>query len=84
MKLIRHPRSREATRWLREESAAQARRHRAIIAQQEALTAKRNRWVADFLARIQTRGFHVHADQVRKIPPKEIPSPPKRKFRVVF
>lgn len=84
MKLIRHPRSREATRWLREESAEQARRYRAIVAQQQALAPKRNRWVADFLGRIQTRGFHVHSDQVRRIAAKEIPSPPKRKFRVVF
>lgn len=84
MKLIPHSRSSEATRWLREESAAQARRYRAIVAQQEALGPKRNGWVAGFLARIQKRGFHVHADQMRKIPAGEIPSPPKRKFRVVF
>ena len=84
MKLIKHVRSREARRWLREESAEQARRYRTILAEQEALSPKRTRWIADFLHRIQTRGYHVHFDQLRKIPASEIPSPPKRKFRVVF
>jgi len=84
MKLIKHERSREARRWLREEGREQRRRYRVIVAEQEALSPKRNRWIADFLRRIQTRGYHVHFDQLRKIPANEIPSPPKRKFRVVF
>ncbi len=83
MRLIRHERSREARRWLREESAEQARRYRSIVSEQEALSPKRNRWIADFLQRIQIRGYHMHFDQMRKIPASDIPSQPKRKFRVV-
>lgn len=84
MKLIPHKRSREAERWLKQEVAAQKVRYRAIVAEQDALAPRRAKWVAEFLYRIQTRGYHVHFDQMRKISPEEIPTQPKRKFRVVF
>ena len=54
------------------------------VQEQDALEPKRNKWVADFLERIQTRGTHIHYDQMRKVRPEEIPTKPKRKFRVVF
>lgn len=84
MKLIRHKRSREAERWLKQEIREQKTRYRKIVAEQEALAPQREKWVAAFLERIQTRGFNVHADVLRKIPPEEIPQRPKRKFKVVF
>ncbi len=84
MKLIPRARSREAARWLRQEAAEQQRRYRAIVAEQEALAPKRDRWIDEFLERIQTRGYNVHYDQLRKIPADEIPTRPKRKFRVIF
>lgn len=84
MKRIHYQRTRAAVQWLREEIAAQKRRYKAIVAEQDALAPRRDQWVADFLQRIQTRGYHVHFDQMRKISAEEIPSRPKRKFRVVF
>ena len=84
MKLIRHTRTREAQRWLRQEVAEQKRRYRRIVAEQDALAPKRDRWIARFLERIQTRGVNVHSDQLRKVSPEEIPVRPKRRFRVVF
>jgi hypothetical protein len=39
---------------------------------------------AGFLERIQTRGYNVHFNMLRKIKPEEIPKRPKRKFKVVF
>jgi hypothetical protein len=84
MKFIEHKRSREVDAWLRKEVAEQKVRYRKIVAEQDALTPKRDKWIADFLHRIQTRGFHVHFDQMRKIRPEEVPVKPKRKFRVVF
>ena len=84
MKRIPNERTREAVRWLREEIADQKRRYRAIVSEQEALAPMRDRWIAAFLQRIQTRGYHVHFDQMRKIAADEIPTRPKRKFRVVF
>lgn len=84
MKFIPHKRSREVEAWLRQEKAEQKRRYAGIVAEQEALSPKRDQWIADFLQRIQTRGTHVHWDQMRKVRPEEIPVKPKRKFRVVF
>lgn len=84
MKLIKHPRSTAVARWLRQEGAEQRKRYSAIVAEQDALSPKRERWVEGFLHRIQTRGFNVHSDQLRKIPAEEIPTKPRRKFRVVF
>lgn len=84
MKLINNTRSREAQRWLRQEIAAQKQRYKAIVAEQDALAPKRDKWIDEFLHRIQTRGYHVHFDQLRKIAPEEIPSRPKRRFKVVF
>lgn len=84
MKSIPHKRSREVEAWLRKEEVEQRKRYRKIVAEQDALAPKRDRWVAQFLQRIQTRGFHVHYDQMRKVRPEEIPAKPRRKFRVVF
>ncbi|MEY4357604.1 MAG: hypothetical protein RL469_930 [Pseudomonadota bacterium] len=84
MKSIPHRRSREVVAWLRKEDAEQKKRYRKIVQEQDALEPKRNKWVADFLERIQTRGTHIHYDQMRKVRPEEIPTKPKRKFRVVF
>jgi len=84
MKSIPHRRSREVVAWLRKEDAEQNKRYRKIVQEQDALEPKRNKWVADFLERIQTRGTHIHYDQMRKVRPEEIPTKPKRKFRVVF
>ena len=84
MKFIKHQRTKSAMVWLREESTAQARRYRSIVSEQEAIGPRRERWVAEFLERIQSRGYHTHFDQLRKIHVSEIPVRPKRKFRVVF
>ena len=84
MKFIENKRSREAEAWLKKEIAEQKRRYRKIVAEQEALSPKRDKWIADFLQRTQTRGVHTHYDQMRKVRPEEIPVKPKRKFKVVF
>lgn len=84
MKFIENKRSREAEAWLKKEIVEQKRRYRKIVAEQEALTPKRDKWIADFLYRIQTRGVHTHYNMMRKVAPEEIPVKPKRKFKVVF
>ncbi len=84
MKSIPHKRSREVEAWLKREIAEQKVRYRSIVAEQDALEPKRDKWVAEFLQRIQTRGTHVHFNMMRKVRPEEIPVRPKRKFRVVF
>ena len=84
MKLIKYKRSREAERWMKQETREQKSRYKKIVAEQDALSPRRDKWIADFLERIQTRGFNVHADMLRKIPQEKIPKKPKRKFKVVF
>jgi hypothetical protein len=84
MQKLKYTRTPAVVRWLREEVARQRKRYRQIVAQQDRLASKRDRWIADFLQRIQRRGYNVHSDQLRKIAPEEIPSRPKRRFRVVF
>ena len=84
VKVIEHEISRQVKAWLKKEAAEQKARYKKIVEEQEALSPKRDKWVADFLERIQTRGFNVHADMRRKIAASEIPKKPRRKFKVVF
>jgi hypothetical protein len=84
LKVIEHRVSREVRAWLRQEAAEQKTRYKKIVEEQEALSPKRDKWVAEFLHRIQTRGFNVHADMRRQIPDSEMPKKPRRKFKVVF
>ena len=74
----------EVGAWLRREVREQEARYRKIVAEMETLAPQRERWIAEFYERIQTRGFNVHADVRRRVRPEEIPPPPRRKLRVVF
>jgi hypothetical protein len=83
--LIKYKRSREAESWLKKEIAEQRKRYRAIEHEMNVVIApKRDKWFAEFLENIQTRGYHAHFNMMRKIKPEEIPKKPKRKTRVVF
>jgi hypothetical protein len=84
VKFIQNRRSREAERWLKQEIRDQKLRYRKIVAEQDSIAPKRDRWIAAFLDRIQNRGFNVHSNMLRKIPREEIPQKPKRKFKVIF
>jgi len=81
---IPHTRSADVRAWMKKETAAQKKRYQLIVKEQDALAPKRDKWIADFLTRIQSRGFNVDADMMRVIKPEEIPTRPKRKFKVVF
>ena len=83
--LIKHVRSREAAAWLKKEVAEQKARYRKIEHEMNVtVAAQRDRWIDDFLQRLQTRGYHTHFNMMRRIRPEEIPKRPKRKFKVVF
>ena len=84
LKVIERKRSAAVRSWLKKEKDEQKKRYQKIVADMDALASKRDKWVAEFLERIQTRGFNVHADMKRKIQPEEIPKKPRRKFKVVF
>ena len=49
MKSIEHKRSREVEAWLRKEIAEQKVRYRNIVAEQDALSPTRDKWIAQFL-----------------------------------
>ena len=59
-------------------------RRRASARLNITIAAQRDKWIDAFLERIQTRGYHVHFNMMRKIKPEEIPKRPKRKFKVVY
>ena len=72
------PRSAEAQAWLEAETADQQRRYEGIVAEQQALTPDRERWYAEFLEIVSTRGFNVTGDQRRVIGEDELPRKPDR------
>ena len=83
--LIKHARSREAAAWLKKEIAEQKARYRKIEHEMNvAIEKTRERWYDEFLERIQTRGYNVHFNMLRRIKPEEIPKRPKRKSKVVY
>ena len=80
------PRSAAAEAWLEEEVAEQQRRYDAIVAEMDSIESDREKWYAQFLEIIQTKGFNVTGDQRRVIPADEIPEKPDRDdaMRVVW
>jgi hypothetical protein len=81
---IGHTRGPEVKAWMKKETEEQKQRYKEIVAEMESLSAKRDQWVDDFFKRIQTRGFNVDGDVVRKIKASELPKRPNRKFKVNF
>ena len=74
----------DVERWIDENAAEQERRHAQIAAEMAALSAERDRWIADFFARLQTTGYNVNGDQKRRIRPDELPQKPDRPFKVTY
>ena len=81
---LKHERSPEAQAWIDAEASAQLEIYAKIVKEMDDLEPERERWIEEFLERIQTRGYHVHADILRVIKPEEIPVRPNRKLRVVY
>ncbi|MGH9845921.1 MAG: hypothetical protein ACREEM_45030 [Blastocatellia bacterium] len=78
-------RSPAVEKWLQREAKEQTARYKKIEKQMNMTIApERDNWIEAFLERIQTRGFFIHSDMKRKIKLEEIPTRPKRKFKVVF
>ena len=74
----------EAQSWIKENIAEQKKRYAAIVKEQDELAPQREKWVAEFLRIVQTRGFTVSGDMKRVIKPSEIARKPKGKHQVVF
>jgi hypothetical protein len=83
--LIEYKRSPAAKAWLKRELAEQQKRYREISQRMNVERAPVwEKAYADFLERIQVRGYSVTGDVLQKIPAAEIPRKPRRKSRVVY
>ena len=71
-------------KWVEKELKEQIERYELIVKQMEDLTKEREEWVADFLSRIQTRGFHWHAENKRVIDKNEVRPRDGRPLQVVY
>ncbi len=74
----------EEKAWFEEELKEQLERYETIVKEMEDLSSEREQWVADFLHRVQTRGFHWHAENRRVIPKDEIRPRDGRPLQVIF
>ncbi len=81
---IKHKRNDKVKAWMKKETGEQKKRYKSIVEKMDAIASKRDKWCADFLKRVQKRGFNPDRDQFRIIKPEEIPTQPKRKFKVNF
>lgn len=80
------PMTAEAKSWLEKEIASQEDRYKAIVDEQDDLIPEREKWYAEFLEIVQTRGFSFTGDERRPIPKDEVPEKPDRPdaMRVVW
>ena len=70
--------------WLKAELDDQRTRYDKIVQEQEALTPQREKWVKEFLERIQVRGVHVHFNIRRVVPKSEIRPRDGRPLQVIY
>ncbi len=70
--------------WMKVEVEEQRKRYDKIVQDMEALTPDRERWVKQFLERIQVRGVHVHFNLRRVVPKSEIRPRDGRPLQVIY
>lgn len=68
----------EAEAWMKDETAAQEVRYKAIVDEIDGIEDERAEWIDEFLRLIQTSGYYMTGDQKRLIPDEEMPTKPKR------
>ena len=71
-------RDKEADAWMKDETAAQEVRYKAIVDEIDGKEDERAEWIEGFLNQIQTSGYNMPGDQKRLIPDEEMPTKPKR------
>jgi hypothetical protein len=81
---LKPARKADAEAWFKENVAEQKKRYAAIVKEMNQLGAQREKWYADFLKIISTRGFNFNGDMRVVIPAKSLPKKPKGRSRVVF
>ena len=81
---INYKRSKEATKWLEEETAEQLERYKKIVAHMEEISEERDQWYEEFFSRIKNQGFNADGDNRIKIADDDLPVKPKTKHKVVY
>ncbi len=81
---IDHEKSPEVEAWIEQEAKEQEARYKKIADEMDALSEQREQWYAEFLDRIQQRGFNMDGDQLIKIAPEDIPIRPDGDHKVVY
>lgn len=74
----------DASAWFKENVAEQKKRYAAIVKEMNSIERDRQKWYAEFLRIIQTKGFNANGDQRVVIPAKLVPKKPKGRSKVVF
>jgi hypothetical protein len=81
---LKPPRAPDAQAWFKENVAEQKKRYAAIVKEMDSIEKDREKWYAEFLRIVQTKGFNANGDQRVVIPAKLIPKKPKGRSKVVF
>ena len=81
---VKPARKADAQTWFKENVAEQKKRYAAIVKEMDSIERDRDKWYAEFLRIIQTKGFNANGDQRVVIPAKLVPKKPKGRNKVVF
>ena len=81
---VKPERRADAQAWFKENVADQKKRYAAIVKEMDGIEKHREKWYADFLKIIQTKGFNANGDQRVVIPARLVPKKPKGRSKVVF
>jgi hypothetical protein len=81
---VKPARRADAQAWFKENVAEQKKRYAAIVKEMDSIGRDREKWYAEFLRIIQTKGFNANGDQRVVIPAKLIPKKPKGRSKVNF
>jgi len=81
---VKPPRKADAQAWFKENVTEQKKRYAAIVKEMDGIEKDREKWYAEFLRIIQTKGYNVNGDQRALVPAKLIPKKPKGRSKVVF
>jgi hypothetical protein len=81
---VRPPRKADAQAWFKENVGDQKRRYAAIVKEMDSIEKDREKWYAEFLRIVSTKGWNVNGDQRMVVPASKLPKKPKGRSRVVF
>ena len=81
---VRPPRKANAQAWLKENVADQKKRYAAIVKEMDGLEKDREKWYAEFLRIVSTKGWNVNGDQRMVVAVKDLPKKPRGRSKVVF